>query len=104
MEDHLLLVGAIVSVVELMLLIGQEIIQLIGISFVYPSAATFCFKFLESRWLEQIFAVSTVILYFYIENTNEELCSRWTQLGSLYPFARNHNENESISQEPWVFG
>ena len=26
------------------------------------------------------------------------------QVGSFYPFARNHNENESISQEPYRFG
>lgn len=40
----------------------------------------------------------------YLENTNEELCSRWMQVGSFYPFARNHNENESIPQEPYRFG
>jgi alpha-glucosidase (family GH31 glycosyl hydrolase) len=26
------------------------------------------------------------------------------QVGSLYPFARNHNENESIPQEPYKLG
>lgn len=26
------------------------------------------------------------------------------QVGSFYPFARNHNENESISQEPYRYG
>lgn len=25
-------------------------------------------------------------------------------MGSMYPFSRNHNENESISQEPYRFG
>lgn len=37
-------------------------------------------------------------------NTNPELCARWFQLGSLYTFARNHNDNDAISQEPYALG
>jgi alpha-glucosidase (family GH31 glycosyl hydrolase) len=37
-------------------------------------------------------------------NTTEDLCTRWMQLGTLYPFARNHAENDTIHQEPWSFG
>jgi alpha-glucosidase len=37
-------------------------------------------------------------------NTNEELCARWLQLGSLYPFSRNHNENAGTPQEPYIMG
>eukprot|EP01015_Nassula_variabilis_P014972 TRINITY_DN2245_c0_g1_i5.p1 TRINITY_DN2245_c0_g1~~TRINITY_DN2245_c0_g1_i5.p1 ORF type:complete len:250 (+),score=49.85 TRINITY_DN2245_c0_g1_i5:66-815(+) len=36
-------------------------------------------------------------------NTTAQLCARWMQLGTLYPFARNHNHNETISQEPYAF-
>ena len=37
-------------------------------------------------------------------NTTEELCTRFMQAGSLYPFSRNHNSIEAISQEPYVWG
>jgi len=37
-------------------------------------------------------------------NATEEMCSRWMQLGLLYPFSRNHAENDTIHQEPWALG
>ena len=37
-------------------------------------------------------------------NTNEQLCARWYQLATLYPFSRNHNDHDSISQEPYALG
>lgn len=36
-------------------------------------------------------------------NTEPELCAKWLALGAWEPFARNHNDNESISQEPYAF-
>ena len=40
----------------------------------------------------------------FIGNTTYELCARWTQMGSYYPFTRNHNDIKANDQEPYVFG
>jgi alpha-glucosidase (family GH31 glycosyl hydrolase) len=39
----------------------------------------------------------------FLGNTTPELCARWHIVGAFYPFSRNHNNLDSIPQEPYLF-
>lgn len=40
----------------------------------------------------------------FSHHASGELVARWTQMGALFPFCRNHSVIESTRQEPWRFG
>ena len=40
----------------------------------------------------------------FFESCTPELLVRWTQLGALYPFARNNSAKDTARQEPWAWG
>jgi alpha-glucosidase len=40
----------------------------------------------------------------FSHHSNGELLARWTQMGALFPYFRNHSAVDTAYQEPWRFG
>lgn len=69
-----------------------------------------------SNWLYLYFAIPQALSFsiygipmFGVDvcgfsgDTSEELCNRWMQLSAFFPFYRNHNEINAVSQEPYLW-
>lgn len=71
----------------------------------------------QSSWSDLFYSISGILsmnifgipfsgadICGFEKEATEELCVRWHQLGSFYPFARNHNAIKMRDQEPYTFG
>ncbi|EPX71699.1 alpha-glucosidase Agl1 [Schizosaccharomyces octosporus yFS286] len=71
----------------------------------------------HSNWPNMYFSIPGMLTYNmlgipmvgadvcgFADNSNEELCARWMELGAFSPFYRNHNSQGSSLQEPYLWG
>ena len=97
---------------SLLLLFHPALLSAFSSSLCCLHAAHFCFLLVPSvrpgRSIDddEVVCCGSLILLdvgFGGGNTSVELCARWMQLGSLYPFSRNHHDPYSQPQEPYMY-